>query len=350
MDWASGYLRDLVHSRPVTRQRESSWDRSGRNDDYWRMAPGETRTIADIAGAGTITHIWFTSASDEPFWTRRVVLRAWWDGEEQPSIEVPLGDFFGCGHGTIRRYASAPLDMSGPDDANHSAFNCWWPMPFGSRARLEVSNEGDQPRNLYFYVDYELAQEPDPAALRFHAQWRRCAPCQGWMRPEQNVADRDVNDVVNLDGADNYVILDAEGKGHYVGCNLSIDSRRGMWWGEGDDMIFIDDDTWPPSLHGTGTEDYFSHAYGMQDTFGPFHGVSVWNDHKDWEGQFTVYRYHIADPVQFRRRIRVTIEHGHANGRSDDYASTAYWYQGEPHKAFPALPPVAGRLPLGASG
>ncbi|MHB0877987.1 MAG: glycoside hydrolase family 172 protein [Anaerolineae bacterium] len=350
MDWAAGYLRNLVHARPVRRKRESSWDSSGANADSWDMAPGERRTIADISGAGTITHLWFTSASDEPFWTRRVVLRAWWDGEEQPSVEVPLGDFFGCGHGAIRRYWSAPLDMSGPDDSGHSAFNCWWPMPFGSRARLEVSNEGAEARSLYFYVDYELADEPDAEALRFHAQWRRCSPCDGWMKPGQSVGDREVNAMTNLDGAGNYVILDAEGRGHYVGCNLSIDNQRGEWWGEGDDMIFIDGDTWPPSLHGTGSEDYFCHAYGMQDTFGPFHGVSVANrDHKDWEGQWTVYRHHIPDPVSFQQRILVSIEHGHANGRSDDYSSTAYWYQGEPHKAFPPLPAVMGRLPRGAT-
>lgn len=350
MDWANGYLRSLVHGRSVSRRRVSSYDTTGANEDSWRMEPGERRTIADIFGAGTVTHLWFTSYSEEPYWTRRVVLRAWWDEEETPSIEVPLGDFFGCGHGVIRRYHSAALDMSGPDGANHSAFNCWWPMPFGSRARFEVTNEGEEARYLYFYVDYELRGQPDPEALRFHAQWRRQSPCDGWLAPEDDAFSTAVSATRNLDGAGNYVILDAEGRGHYVGCNLSIDADRGQWWGEGDDMIFIDDDVWPPSLHGTGTEDYFCHAYGMQDAHGPFHGVSVFNrEHKDWEGRWTLYRLHIADPVSFRKRCLVTIEHGHGNSRRDDYSSTAYWYQAEPHKAFPVFPPVVARLPRGAA-
>jgi hypothetical protein len=340
------FLRGLIYPRNARRRRVSSWDVTGGNEDAWLLQPGETRVIADIEGAGAITHIWMTSGSDERGWPRRVVLRAWWDDEEQPSIEAPLGDFFGCGHGVIRQYWSLPLDMSGPDDANHSAFNCWWPMPFGRGARFAVSNESEVARALYFYVDYEQYKQPDPEALRFHAQWRRCCPCQGCVKPYQSVFDPDTNGAKNLSGDGNYVILEAEGRGHYVGCNLSIDNWMGEWWGEGDDMIFIDGDTWPPSLHGTGTEDYFCHAYGMQPTFGPYHGVSVMNkEHRNWEGRYTVYRYHIADPVHFGERIKVTIEHGHANGRSDDYSSTAYWYQGEPHKLFEKLPPVAERLP-----
>ena len=346
MHRGSPFLRGLIYASDARRKRASSWDTSGRNEDYLTLEPGETQTLLDARGAGTINHIWMTSGSDERAWPRRVVLRAWWDDEEQPSIEVPIGDFFGCGHGMIRQYWSMPLDMSGPDDADHSAFNSWWPMPFGSRARMTISNEGEAPRAWYFYIDYEEYEQPDRDALRFHAQWRRCCPCDGWVKPYQSVFDEDTNGAANLSGRDNYVILDAEGRGHYVGCNLSIDNWIGEWWGEGDDMIFVDGDTWPPSLHGTGTEDYFCHAYGMQDTFGPFHGVSVMNrEQRDWEGRYTAYRYHIPDPVHFQERIRVTIEHGHANGRSDDYSSTAYWYQTEPHKQFPSLLPVAQRLP-----
>jgi hypothetical protein len=154
---------------------------------------------------------------------------------------------------------------------------------------------------------------------------------------------------VNLDGRDNYVILDAKGRGKYVGCNLNIVNRRVTdkwnWYGEGDDMIFIDGDTWPPSMHGTGTEDYFGTAMSPRQEFmGPYYGILLPGG-SNWEGMITLYRYHILDPVYFSRSIRVTIEHGHANRRWDDYSSTAYWYQAEPHVPLPPLPPAERRLP-----
>ena len=153
----------------------------------------------------------------------------------------------------------------------------------------------------------------------------------------------------NLSGEGNYVILEAEGQGHYVGCNLNIQNLRKTnewnWYGEGDDMIFIDGDQWPPRLHGTGTEDYFNTAWcPTQEQCAPYHGV-ISPGGPNWADRVTLYRYHIEDPIQFSERIRVTIEHGHANHRSDDYSSTAYWYQAEPHKKFPKLPNVNKRAP-----
>jgi len=341
MSCPSDALRHLIESRNCRSKRQSSWDTTGGNNDRWEFPSGETITIADISGPGCITHIWMTSGSDEPAWTRRRVIRMYWDGEEAASVEVPLGDFFGVGHGEIRQWESAVLNMSGPDGADRSAFNCWFPMPFSKSARITVTNEGAD-SILYFYVDYEEYDEPMPDALRFHSQWRRENPCDGL--PAHDVGS--ANELKNIGGEDNYVILEAEGRGHYVGCNLSIHNTRGEWWGEGDDMIFIDDDTWPPSLHGTGSEDYFSHAYGMQDVRGLYNGTSLFNQkHEKWEGKWTVYRFHILDPVVFQKRIKVTIEHGHANHRCDDYTSTAYWYQAEPHKRLPRLAPVADRLP-----
>jgi hypothetical protein len=338
-----GPLRCLVVPRHARSKRVSSWDKTGCNGDMWPLEPRSNTTIADIEGPGCITHIWMTGGQEKPFWPRRVVVRIFWDGEETPSVEAPLGDFFGVGHGERAPFECIVMGQTG------TAFNCWWPMPFGRSARIEVANDSDATQILYFYVDHELYDEPVDTPLRFHAQWRRENPCDGW-GPELDVASHEVNSTPNLGDAGNYLLLDAEGAGHYCGCNLSIHNERGQWWGEGDDMMFIDGEGFPPSLHGTGSEDYFSHAYGMQDQRGPFNGTSLFNrQHTDCEGKWTVYRYHILDPVCFTQSIRVSIEHGHANHRADDYSSTAYWYQTEPHKPFPAFPDVKGRLPRDAA-
>jgi hypothetical protein len=183
---------------------------------------------------------------------------------------------------------------------------------------------------------------------RFHAQWRRVNPCQGIN--ESGLTNEEFEfGGSNLTGDDNYVILDAQGQGHYVGCNLNVHNLRltekWNWYGEGDDMIFVDGELFPPSLHGTGTEDYFNTAWCPQQPYSsPYHGIILVRG-PNWAGQVSLYRFHIEDPVCFQKSIRVTIEHGHATHRSDDYTSTAYWYQTEPHKKFPALLPVRERLP-----
>jgi hypothetical protein len=340
-------LRGLILPRATRSRRISSWDTSGANADFWRFEPGEVKTIAQIEGAGCINHIWMTSGSDEPAWPRRVLLRMYWDGQDAPSVEAPLGDFFGVGHGMLAEYECIALNMTHhPSGGPRSAFNCWFPMPFSAGARIELVNEGEQSRPIYFYVDYEEHDEPTPDHLYFHASWRRENPCDGWGAPNAMSAERKLNQTPNLSDEGNYLILEAEGRGHYVGCNLSIDNWDGGWWGEGDDMIFIDGEEWPPSLHGTGSEDYFSHAYGMQDVRGLYHGTSLFNrEHRNWDGKWTVYRLHVPDPIVFQRSIRVSIEHGHANHRSDDYSSTAYWYQTLPAKPFAPMLPVERRLP-----
>jgi hypothetical protein len=344
-------LRDLPRLRRQRRRRSSSWDRTGGNDDRETLAPGETATLLDVTGAGTVTHIWVTVApkrllrrGDDPELLRRLVLRAWWDGEEDPSIEVPLGDFFGVGHGRTTNFVSAPLQMS-PE--NGKGFSCWFPMPFGDGARIEITSEMERDSVfVYFYVDHEELDALDAEVGRFHAQWRRVNPCVGSTRRESNLAFSHRG--TNLDGADNYTILEATGHGHYVGCVLSIRNlrrtRKWNWYGEGDDMIFIDGDVWPPTLHGTGTEDYFDTAWCPTQTHhAPYHGITLPGG-KNWSGEISLYRFHIEDPVVFERSIRVSIEHGHANKRSDDYSSVAYWYQAEPHAPF-ALAPVAERVP-----
>jgi hypothetical protein len=336
----------------VRRERISSYDRVGGNYDWWVIAPGETAIIAAIEGAGCVKHLWMTMWCTSEAFPRRLVLRAWWDGEDLPSIEAPIGDFFGMGHGLIKNFWSLPLQMS-PQDGR--GFNCWFPMPFATGARFAVTNESDAPANLYFYVDYERYPELDPAYGRFHAQWRRENPTAGWGDDRLRFADhKEIMEEVwrtpNLDAGGNYVILDAAGKGHYVGCHLDVDCfapAQNDWWGEGDDMIIIDGEPLP-RLYGTGSEDYFNTAFAPTQEFcTPYHGLILNSgvQEQPWQGKNSVYRYHIEDPIYFEKSIRVTIEHGEANCLSHDYASTAYWYQAEPHKPFPHLLPVAERLP-----
>lgn len=342
-------LGQLPFLRDYRSKRASSYDTAGNNSDFWPIPSGERKTLFETNQPGCVKHIWMTVGNDD-LHCRQAVIRVWWDGEEDPSIECPLGDFFGLGHGMRRNFVSVPLQMS-PEDGR--GFNCWWAMPFNS-ARFEIENQCANAINVYFYIDYEEYDEPHSEdTARFHCQWRRENPTEGWL--EEKVNNDNVWDVwsqrPNVTGDDNYVILDAQGSGVYVGCHLDIDcfQRQGNdWYGEGDDMIFIDGEPWPPSLHGTGTEDYVNTAFGPTQVYsGPYHGIIVNSGDSEWhwKGKNSIYRYHVEDPIRFRKSIRVTIEHGHANKLSNDYSSTAYWYQLEPHKPFPELLPVEARMP-----
>jgi hypothetical protein len=352
-------LGQLFLAREGKRRRSSSWDRTGKNSDRVGVDPGATAVIASISGAGCIRHIWITIADEEPDYLRRVVLRAYWDGESSPSVESPIGDFFGVGHARVSNYWSLPLNMvtgGRPESQARAAMNCFFPMPFGRGARLTVENQGQQPiRSLYYYVDYEEYDALPAEALRFHAQWRRENPAKPTLDLSDRSKDvRQTSDVVNLDGRNNYVIMEAAGKGHYVGCNLSVDHINPImnfgWFGEGDDMIFIDGEE-KPSLVGTGTEDYFCAAWGYPGGFNPmpYHGISLAGSADGpapYSGKWTMYRYHIEDPVMFSKSIRVTIEHGHGNVHANDCSSVGYWYQTEPHAVFPLLLPAEQRLPI----
>jgi hypothetical protein len=339
-------LGGLPALRDCSTRRAASWDRTGGNADFWRIEPCQQVSLLDTAGAGTINHIWITTGCIEPHYLRRVVLRMYWDGEEAPSVEVPLGDFFGVGHARTVNFSSLPLNMS-PEDGR--SFNCFFPMPFGSGARVLLANECERhPVTLYFHLDYERYERLPEGLGRFHAQWRRENPCVG-ISDAGISNDEFIDGGSNLTGEGNYVILKAEGTGHYVGCNLNVHNLRVTeeenWYGSGDDMIFVDDEAFPPSLHGTGTEDYFGAAYCPTQSYcTPYHGMPLPGG-PNWSGQISMYRFHIEDPICFRKSILVTIEHGHANRRSDDLSSTAYWYQAEPHARFPVLPDVAARLP-----
>ncbi|MBA4419626.1 MAG: hypothetical protein C0391_00585 [Anaerolinea sp.] len=339
--------------------RESSYDRTGGNRDFWEVASGATAVMADIKGAGCIRHIWMTTRCYAPQYLRKLILEMYWDGEQNPSVRVPFGDFFGIGHATCKHYVSLPLSMvmgekRGPKGPFAAAMNCFFPMPFGTGARIQIINESEeQIKNLFFYIDYELYEEGAPEDMGcFHATWNRENPCKKVEYPSggKDPAPWDLPGI-NLTGDDNYVILNAEGKGLYVGCVLNIDNFDSSnqvytWPGEGDDMIFIDGEKWPPSLHGTGTEDYFGAAWGFPsgEYAGPYHGISLGSDVQEHAGKWSLYRFHIEDPVRFTKSIRVTIEHGHANDQGNDYSSVAYWYQLEPHKALPQLPEVKKRL------
>ena len=356
---APGGLSQLFLAREGKTRRSSSWDRTGRNFDYKSVEPGAVATLAEIQGAGCIRHIWMTIYGEEPDYLRRMVLRAWWDGESQPSIESPVGDFFGVGHARVSNYWSAPLNMvtgGRVEEASRAAMNSFFPMPFATGARLTLENQGEQTvRALYYYIDYEEYPALPDEALRFHAQWRRQWPTP----PTVDLSDRandekTVDQLPNLDGASNYVILEAIGRGHYVGCNVSVDHLNPItgfgWLGEGDDMIWIDGEPMP-TLRGTGMEDYFCAAFGYPGGHNsmPYHGISLAGPTAGpapYSGKWTMYRYHIEDPLLFETSIKVTIEHGHANVHADDYSSVAYWYQTEPHTAFPALAPVERRLPI----
>jgi len=347
-------LRGLCVARDTRRMRLSSYDKSGGNEDFVRVYKGEPREIGRIDGAGIINHIWMTYASDEPASARKLVLRIFWDGADKPSVEVPIGDFFGVGHGLRTNYSCSVLSMS-PE--NGKGMNCWFPMPFAEGARFEIVNDADAEYVvLYFYIDYEKYDSIPDNLLRFHAHWRRDNPCKGV--PSDVAAGMSNREFQlggeNTTGDKNYVILDAKGRGHYVGCNLHITNlrmtREWNWYGEGDDMIFVDGEKCPSAIMGTGTEDYFNTAFcPTQEVREPYHGVILGGD-ANWAGRISLYRYHVEDPITFRKSIRVTIEHGHNNHRSDDYSSTAYWYQQGINRVMPPIPPVEERMPVPLGG
>ena len=297
------------------------------------LAAGETHTMARIQGAGAITRLWMTVLPVASRALRDVVLRMYWDDEPAPSVECPLGDFFGAPLGRRLSYVSEPLTIA------NGAYLCSWPMPFETSARLDVTNEGSTPVDPLFY---QVTYSERPAAehrLRFHAQWRRQNPTQR---------------------GSPYVILDARGQGHYVGCHLFMQNRE--WWLrpqlrqiifpygfglgllEGRESIHVDSET-QPSISGTGTEDYFNGAWYNLVTgrvSAPHHGCTV----RDLlRARVAMYRFDISAPVPFTQSISVAMDHGLENELEGDYTSVAYWYQAEPHAPFQALAPPAHRAP-----
>ena len=374
-----GDLLSSVAQRKTARTaRVSSWDQSGLNEDAFVVQPGETAVLADLEGPGIITHLWFVQTcrrilgpglipysksgvammeihnalglsyeDSDPDYYRKVLIRMYWDDSETPNVVAPIGDFFCLGHSMAANFESLPFTVSvKPSEekkfGGSAAFNCYLTMPFNKRARIEIENQGEHAYFQYFYIDYELLPAPfDPnEILYFHAHWRRENPTNGWA-PNAMQTNSLETQIPNLTG-DGYTILETTGVGTFIGCNHSVLHHQGTWWGEGDDMIFIDDDTWPPSMHGTGGEDYFSQGWGMQKNAYPFCGTIIHEE--DVPGYQVSYRWHLADPVRFNKKITVKLEHGHANHLRDDWATTAYWYQTLPGPKL-EVPPVDLRLP-----
>jgi hypothetical protein len=342
-------FHQLLVPQPGWTRQASSFGRDPDRGDDWGgyrhlearvkrilIAPGETHRMASLSGTGMITRIWMTTLL--PFNAhalRNLVLRFYWDGEMHPSVECPLGDFFGAPFGTYRPYASAPMSLTA------GAFNCLWLMPYATGARLDVSNEGANVVDPFFYqITYQELPDGPPSDLRFHAHWRRQNPTQPGTP---------------------YTILNAEGSGHYVGCHLNMQNRE--WWLraplrdikfprgfglgmlEGWETVYRDGEA-EPSIRGTGTEDYFGGAWYFLGNGGqfaaPYHGCIV----RDvLRSRIAAYRFDMSAPVSFSRSLRVELAHGFYNELHCDYSSTAYWYQTEPHRIFTPLPPVHSRQP-----
>lgn len=329
--FAAGFgnpLDGLAELKDFEARRSSSSDPDWRNGngDARPIAPGDTLTIADLKGPGQIVHIWNTIAASDRMYSRLLVLRMYWDGERTPSVECPIGDFFAAGHGMDAWVDSLPVRVT----SDGRARNCYWPMPFRKSAKITVTNEGPGRVNaFYYYVDWQKMNSLPQKTAYFHAQYRQAFPCQ----PDNR----------------NYLILDAKGQGHYVGTVQSVRLNEPGWYGEGDDFFFIDGEK-EPSLRGTGTEDYFCDAWGFRKFDGLYYGLPIFEGYNTGD-RITVYRWHIPDPIPFRKSLRVEIEHkgsrDNVSGfieRYDDFSTVAYWYQTEPHAPFPKLPPAKERL------
>jgi hypothetical protein len=324
-------LFSLTQPHDYISKRSSSYDRTGGNADYRRLDPGKSLVLMDADGPGMIAHVWITIASRERWQLKTLVLRMYWDHETTPSVEAPVGDFFGLGLGEYITYHSVPLMVS-PE----KALNCFFPMPFRKHALITLTNEGKEPAQaVYYNIDYQEYHHPLPAnTLYFHAEYHQATPNEG--HPGATV---------NLYGENNYVWMEAKGRGQFVGVTMSVIENQDGWWGEGDDMFFVDGSKLP-TVQGTGSEDFFLGAwdFGGKSFYYPLYGAPIVG--KELQGsRWSMYRFMLASPITFTKSIRATIEHGTADDRSDNFYSVAYWYQTEPHAPLAPLPSVNDRIP-----
>jgi hypothetical protein len=311
--------RNVANASNAARDLGQGW----KVNPYIRIHSGETITIAEMEGPGAIQHIWMTPTGNWRF----TIIRIYWDDEKEPSVECPVGDFFGMGWGVYAPLVSLPVCVN-----PGSAFNCYWTMPFRKKCKITMENINDQEAmTLYYQVDYTLTDVPADAAY-FHAQWRRSNPNK----------------------TSDYTIVDnIKGKGHFVGVYLAWGVNNNGWWGEGEIKFFLDGDSKFPTICGTGTEDYFCGSYNFdrdgqyKEFCTPYAGLpQVIRPDGTYRSQqrFGLYRWHINDPIRFEKDLRVTIQDlGWRNGgrylaQQSDIASVVFWYQTEPHNKFPKFP------------
>jgi D-arabinan exo alpha-(1,3)/(1,5)-arabinofuranosidase (non-reducing end) len=303
------------------------------NDDSKRILPGETLVMADLIGPGMVTHVWVTVADNEFAWPRLLRLRVYYDGHKTPSVDAPLGDFFGVGHGLERDLNSMMVRNSSFGRARNS----YWPMPYRKSCRITVTNEGNRQASLYYYhVDYRKYAALPADMGYLHAYYRQ-------ERPARN--------------GRYYEFLNVRGNGHYVGTVLSVVQTQVGWFGEGDDLFYVDGAT-HPQIYGTGTEDYFNDAWGLRVTDGAWAGTTL-SEGQEASLHFNAYRWHVPDPIPFTRSLHAQIEHSgwtfNSDGtvrsgfeeRPDFFSSVAFWYQQGVNEGLPEPPYGEARLPLG---
>ena len=297
----------------------------------WKVRPfvkpkaGQTLTLMDVEGPGMIQHIWMATETNWVGNGRACVLRVYWDGEKTPSIEVPLTDFFAVGHDLF-----APVNSLAVVVNPTSALNCYWPMPFRKRAHITFTNESEKDLSLLAYqITYSKGEIP-PEAAYLHAQWRRATTQR--THPE-------------------HVIVDGiRGQGRYIGTFLAWTQLSDGWFGEGEVKFYMDGDREFPTICGTGMEDYFGGSYGFPAYYSsPYSGCTLRRQGQEGPPKWSLYRWHLMDPICFRSDLRVTVQalgwwpNQTYQPLADDVASVAYWYQHEPHAPFPPLPPIAQR-------
>lgn len=310
------------------------------NFDNFRVQPGQTHVLMDEQGPGVITHIWLTFLGPEiQNWApkgsanhQEMLLRIYWDGNPKPGVEAPVGDFFANAFGKRSTVISLPVIVEDAD-----SYNCFWQMPFRKSVKMEIVNQSEKAINLLYYnIDWIKKKSIAKDTPYFYAQYRQEYPVQH--------------------GKD-YTILETKGKGHYVGTVLSVRTRSPQWFGEGDEKIYIDGEE-HPSIWGTGTEDYFLSAWGLQKTLTPYFGTPYFDQWGIIGGHTSAYRWHINDPIVFEKGIKVTMEHfgwmspdenpqqktNSWNEREDDYSSVAFWYQTGP-STFTERAPANRTLP-----
>lgn len=326
---------DLTRVIPGEARRESSSNADlEKNGDAKGIEPGEALVLADVEGPGVVTQFWNTVNAKDPFYPRSLVVRVYYDGAEKPSVEAPLGDFFGVGHGALREFSSEPVTVT----ALGRARSCYWRMPFKKRFKMTVTNDSPDKKvdSFYYYLNWRKLDSLPDDTVYFCAQYRQKFPA----KPGR------------------YTILDTKGRGHYVGTVHSAHQVESGWYGEGDDFFFIDGAE-APQLKGTGTEDYFSDAWGFREFSQPYNGVSM------YEGvlvgdRVTAYRWHIPDPVVFKTGLKLEMEHKGSiydesgpittamlagfEERPDWVSSVAFWYQ-DPPAQLDGIAPLAERLP-----